>query len=167
METKFNNIMYDFPNLKQINGYERIIDFVGEENAKKMDKEIEHWLSLDKNTFDTLMEWGLIPVIYEVFIGLFEVDDFLTYLEQSERLFHWCCNGQINLLASDIDMWSHKKCVCYRFGKSHSLIMGALRNREYQTVGLLLDHNQRILDHEQEEFKELMLNAVGIQERRN
>ena len=69
-----------------------------------------------------------------------------------EQLFGLACSGNIKALE---DYWNREGSlnVTYkRFGKKHSLIMGAFRNQQYDTANWLRNHGCRLTDEEQEEI---------------
>lgn len=70
----------------------------------------------------------------------------------TEQLFGLACSGNIKALE---DYWNGEGSlnVTYeRFGKKHSLIMGAFRNQQYDTANWLRNHGCRLTDEEQEEI---------------
>lgn len=69
----------------------------------------------------------------------------------TEQLFGLACSGNIKALE---DYWNKEGSlnVTYeKFGKKHSLIMGAFRNQQYDTVRWLKNHSCRLTDEEQDE----------------
>jgi hypothetical protein len=71
----------------------------------------------------------------------------------TEQLFGLACSGNIKALKCYWDGEGDLKNVTYeRFGKEHSLIMGAFRNQQYDTVRWLKNHGCRLTDEEQDEI---------------
>ena len=71
----------------------------------------------------------------------------------AEQLFGLACSGNIKALKEYCDGDGDLKNVTYeRFGKEHSLIMGAFRNQQYDTVRWLRNHGCRLTDEEQDEI---------------
>ena len=69
-----------------------------------------------------------------------------------EQLFGLACSGNIKALE---DYWNGEGDlnVAYeRFGKEHSLIMGAFRNQQYDTARWLRNHGCRLTEEEQDEI---------------
>ena len=69
-----------------------------------------------------------------------------------EQLFGLACSGNIKALE---DYWNGEgdlNVTYERFGKKHSLIMGAFRNQQYDTANWLRNHGCRLTDEEQEEI---------------
>lgn len=69
-----------------------------------------------------------------------------------DKLFELACSGNIVALE---DYWNKEGSlnVNYeKFGRKHSLIMGAFRNQQYDTVRWLQNHNCRLTDEEQYEI---------------
>lgn len=70
-----------------------------------------------------------------------------------EQVFGLACSGNIKALKEYWDSEGDLKNVTYeRFGKEHSLIMGAFRNQQYDTVRWLKNHGCRLTDEEQDEI---------------
>ena len=70
----------------------------------------------------------------------------------TEQLFGLACGGNIKALE---DYWNGEGDlnVTYRkFGKEHSLLMGAFRNQQYDTVRWLKNHGCRLTQDEQDEI---------------
>ena len=70
----------------------------------------------------------------------------------TEQLFGLACSGNIKALK---DYWNGEgdlNVTYERFGKEHSLIMGAFRNQQYDTVRWLKNHGCRLTDEEQDEI---------------
>lgn len=69
-----------------------------------------------------------------------------------EQLFGWACSGNIGAL-NEYWLKEYNLDVTYkRFGKEHSLIMGAFRNQQYNTVSFLKNHGCRLTPEEQDEI---------------
>ena len=70
----------------------------------------------------------------------------------TEQLFGLACSGNIKALE---DYWNGEGdlSVTYqKFGKEHSLLMGAFRNQQYDTVRWLKNHGCRLTHDEQDEI---------------
>ena len=70
----------------------------------------------------------------------------------TEQLFGLACSGNIKALE---DYWNGEGdlSVTYqKFGKEHSLIMGAFRNQQYDTVRWLKNHGCRLTHEELDEI---------------
>ena len=70
----------------------------------------------------------------------------------TEQLFGLACSGNIKALE---EYWNGEGDldVTYRkFEKEHSLIMGAFRNQQYDTVRWLKNHGCRLTHEEQDEI---------------
>lgn len=70
----------------------------------------------------------------------------------TEKLFELACSGNIVALE---DYWNKEGSLNVKyekFGRKHSLIMGAFRNQQYDTVRWLQNHNCRLTDEEQYEI---------------
>lgn len=69
-----------------------------------------------------------------------------------EQLFGLACSGNIKALE---DYWNGEgdlNVTYERFGKEHSLIMGAFRNQQYDTARWLRNHGCRLTEEEQDEI---------------
>lgn len=69
-----------------------------------------------------------------------------------EQLFGLACSGNIKALKEYWDGEGDLNITYERFGKEHSLIMGAFRNQQYDTVRWLKNHGCRLTDEEQDEI---------------
>ena len=70
----------------------------------------------------------------------------------TEQLFGLACSGNIKALE---DYWNGEgdlNVTYQKFGKEHSLIMGAFRNQQYDTVRWLKNHGCRLTHEEQDEI---------------
>lgn len=76
------------------------------------------------------------------------------------KIWSAVCSGDIFTLEETIKEWQGKNITHLAFGIEHSLIMGALRNKEFQTVCYLIKNGENVLPHETEEllqyFKEVI-----------
>ena len=70
----------------------------------------------------------------------------------TEQLFGLACSGNIKALE---DYWNGEgdlHVTYQKFGKEHSLIMGALRNNQFETVEYLINVGETITDEEKEQI---------------
>ena len=68
------------------------------------------------------------------------------------KLWGYACNGDIEKLKkyySEHNEINRRYC---RFNKEHSLIMGALRNNQFETVEYLINVGETITDEEKEQI---------------
>lgn len=68
----------------------------------------------------------------------------------TEQLFELACSGNIKALE---DFWNGEgdlNVTYSKFGKEHSLIMGAFRNQQYDTVKWLKNHGCKLTEEEQD-----------------
>ena len=76
------------------------------------------------------------------------------------KIWSAVCSGDLEALESLKEHWEDKNVIHLGFGIKHSLIMGALRNRKWQTVSYLIKNGESILPHEINEllqdFKEVL-----------
>lgn len=68
------------------------------------------------------------------------------------KIWQAVCSGDIDTLDSLKEHWENKNITHLAFGIEHSLIMGALRNKEYLTVIYLVKHAETILSYEADEL---------------
>lgn len=68
------------------------------------------------------------------------------------RIWSAVCSGDIDTLENLSIHWKGKKVIHLGFGIKHSLIMGALRNKEYETVCYLIKNGEQLLPHEIDEY---------------
>lgn len=68
----------------------------------------------------------------------------------AETLFELACAGDTGALAELYKNGVSMDARYSRFGEEHSLIMGAFRNRQWDTVRWLLAHGARLTRPEQE-----------------
>lgn len=68
------------------------------------------------------------------------------------ELWSAACSGNISVLRHYYDNGGAVNTRFTKFGKSHSLIMGAYRNQQYKTVDYLLSVGETITDQERPEF---------------
>ena len=64
------------------------------------------------------------------------------------KIWQAVCSGDIDTLDNLKEHWENKHITHLAFGIEHSLIMGALRNRNWQTVSYLIKNGESILPHE-------------------
>lgn len=69
------------------------------------------------------------------------------------ELWQDACSGNVNNLMKYFDGGGAINQRCYAFGKNHSLIAGAYRNRQYETIKYLLSVGETILPEESEEIQ--------------
>ena len=67
-----------------------------------------------------------------------------------EKLFSYACNGNIKALKNYYDKGGKPNRRMHRFNTEASLIMGALRNHQFDTVKFLMANGEKITE---EEFK--------------
>ena len=72
----------------------------------------------------------------------------------AETLFGLACAGDTGALAELYKNGVSMDARYSRFGEEHSLIMGAFRNRQWDTVRWLLAHGARLTKAEQEEVND-------------
>lgn len=69
-----------------------------------------------------------------------------------EKLWEYACSGNIG----ELQKYYNGKHTMYnyyeKFGEKHSLIMGAFRNNQFDTVMYLLEVGERLTPKEQEEI---------------
>lgn len=78
-----------------------------------------------------------------------------TWTEPTETvnaLWAMACNGQIGRLKKYYENGGKAGCRYNRLGMTHSLISGAWRNRQYDTVKYLLQVGETIEPHEAKEI---------------
>lgn len=68
-----------------------------------------------------------------------------------QKLFELACAGNTEALAELYKNGCSMDAAYYKFGEPHSLVMGAYRNRQWDTVRWLLKHGAKLTDTEQEE----------------
>ena len=72
------------------------------------------------------------------------------------KLWEYACNGDIEKLKKYYSEHNETNRRYCRFNKEHSLIMGALRNNQFETVEYLISVGETITDEEKEQIlKEL------------
>ena len=74
-----------------------------------------------------------------------------------ERLWTFACSGNIEALKAHYNKYPDKTNIRYnRFNTEHSLIMGAFRNNQLETVEYLMSVGETVTEKEKEEIlKEL------------
>lgn len=73
-------------------------------------------------------------------------------LTNTEQLFGLACSGNINALEEYWNEEGDLNVTYEKFGKKHSLIMGAFRNQQYSTVDWLKNHGCELTYEEQYEI---------------
>ena len=68
------------------------------------------------------------------------------------KLWEYACNGDIEKLKQYYSEHNEVNKRYYSFNKEHSLIMGAFRNQQYDTVRWLKNHGCRLTHEEQDEI---------------
>ena len=68
------------------------------------------------------------------------------------KLWEYACNGDIEKLKQYYSEHNEVNKRYYSFNKEHSLIMGAFRNQQYDTVRWLKNHGCRLTHDEQDEI---------------
>ena len=79
-----------------------------------------------------------------------------------EELWIAACSGDLATLRSYYSGVCELNRRLHKFGSDHSLIAGAYRNNQMETVDFLLDMGETILDHERTELKEVYYRAVVL-----
>lgn len=79
-----------------------------------------------------------------------------------EELWIAACSGDLDTLRSYYSGVCELNRRYHKFGSDHSLIAGAYRNNQMETVDFLLDMGETILDHERTELKEVYYRAVVL-----
>ena len=78
----------------------------------------------------------------------------------NDKIWQAVCSEDIETLDSLKEHWENKNITHLAFGIEHSLIMGALRNRNFKTVNYLIKNEESILPHETKEllqdFREIL-----------
>lgn len=73
-------------------------------------------------------------------------------LTNIEDLWTWACSGDIDKLKSFYDNGGSINNRYFRFGESHSLIMGAFRNNQFDTVEYLMSVGEELTQKEYDEI---------------
>ena len=68
------------------------------------------------------------------------------------KLWKYACNGDIEKLKKYYSEHNETNRRYCRFNKEHSLIMGALRNNQFETVEYLISVGETITDEEKEQI---------------
>ena len=68
------------------------------------------------------------------------------------KLWEYACNGDIEKLKKYYSEHNETNRRYCRFNKEHSLIMGALRNNQFETVEYLISIGENITDEEKEQI---------------
>lgn len=79
-----------------------------------------------------------------------------------EELWIAACSGDNDTLSDYYAEGGEPNRRYHKFGSDHSLIAGAYRNNQMETVDFLLDMGETILDHERTELKEVYYRAVVL-----
>lgn len=72
------------------------------------------------------------------------------------------CSGDLDTLRSYYSGVCEINRRYHKFGSDHSLIAGAYRNNQMETVDFLLDMGETIMEHERKELKEVYYRAVVL-----
>ena len=82
----------------------------------------------------------------------------------TEQLFGLACSGNIEALEDYWNKQGNLNVTYERFGNKHSLIMGAFRNQQYDTVRWLKNHGCRLTDEEQKEIdiEYMRIKSIGL-----
>lgn len=70
-----------------------------------------------------------------------------------EELWAYACNGDIENLEKSYANGCGINNRYLKFGENHSLIMGAFRNNEYDTVEYLIEQGEKLTQKEYEEIQ--------------
>lgn len=84
-------------------------------------------------------------------IVYFKEELFMLSTTNTEQLFGLACSGNIKALREYWEGEGDLNVTYVRLGKEHSLIMGAFRNQQYDTVRWLKNHGCRLTQDEQDE----------------
>lgn len=79
-----------------------------------------------------------------------------------EELWIAACSGDLTTLRSYYSGVCELNRRYNKFGKQHSLIAGAYRNNQMETVDFLLDMGETVMEHERTELKEVYYRAVVL-----
>lgn len=79
-----------------------------------------------------------------------------------DELWIAACSGDLTTLRNYYSGVCELNRRYHKFGCDHSLIAGAYRNNQMETVDFLLDMGETILDHERTELKEVYYRAVVL-----
>ena len=74
-------------------------------------------------------------------------------MERTEELFGYACSGNMEKLKEYYETGGTISNYVERFGRKHSLIMGAFRNDQFDAVDYLLEIGEKLTSEEQEEIK--------------
>lgn len=84
-----------------------------------------------------------------------------------EKLFEMACTGDLENLDTYWKITGSLDVTCRKFGAEHSLVMGAFRNRQWETVRWLLEHGAKLTDSEQEEINDQYMEMSLMQKMQN
>ena len=73
--------------------------------------------------------------------------------EDINKLWEYACSGNIEKLKNYYENGGSINNRYFRFGESHSLIMGAFRNNEFDTVEYLMSVGEELTDKEYSDVK--------------
>ena len=73
--------------------------------------------------------------------------------EDINKLWEYACSGNTEKLKEYYDNGGSINNRYFRFGESHSLIMGAFRNSHYDTVEYLMSVGEELTNKEYDEIK--------------
>lgn len=71
-----------------------------------------------------------------------------------DKIWSAACNGKIEVLSKYFNNGGEINKKYFKLGKNHSLIMGALRNCQYDTAKFLYNQGERIAVDEVSEIQE-------------
>lgn len=74
-------------------------------------------------------------------------------VEDINKLWEYACSGNIKELKKYYDDGGSINNRYFRFGESHSLIMGAFRNNQFDTVEYLMSVGEELTDKEYNDIK--------------
>ncbi len=79
-----------------------------------------------------------------------------------EKLWSAACSGDLTTLRNYYSGVCELNRRYHKFGKAHSLIAGAYRNGQIETVDFLIEMGETICDHERSELKEVYYRKVVL-----
>ena len=77
-------------------------------------------------------------------------------------LWNAACSGDLTTLRKYYSGACKLNRRYYKFGRDHSLIAGAYRNGQIETVDFLIEMGETICDHERSELKEVYYRKVVL-----
>lgn len=85
--------------------------------------------------------------------------------ETPEYLWDWVCSNDIAKVKNYYDNGGAVGCKYPKFGTYHSLIMGALRNRNFELANMLVDYGEDVSHKEAREIFELEKKMPNLTDR--